>query len=250
MNIIPIVEIFLSVQGEGPNVGARCIFVRVKNCDFSCSFCDSKFTWARYNSPVVNMTPDQLSDKLVEMCTSTNCHRVVLTGGNPCIYDDLDNVIFELRENNILVDVETQGSLFPDWLESVDTIVFSPKPPSSGMEDTYDRITYFLNNRLRGYNSRIIQAAIKVPVFNQEDIEFARRYAKFTNEYNSSNKLQLKMYLSVGNSDVNTTESIRYRVLVDYEKLLDTINENPEDFQNVFILPQLHTLIWGNKQGV
>lgn len=248
MDTIPIVEIFgPTVQGEGPNAGARCIFIRVKNCDFKCSFCDSKFTWASCTSAVENMTPQQISDKLVEMCTSTNCHRVVLTGGNPCIYDELDNVIVDLHRNNILVDVETQGSLFPDWLQSIDTIVFSPKPPSSGMEDTYDRIAYFLYTRISELNS---QVAIKVPVFNQEDIEFARRYAKLVNKHNSEDEFQIKMYLSVGNSDVNTDESIRDRVLADYEKLINTINENPEDFQNVFILPQLHTLIWGNKQGV
>ena len=60
----------------------------------------------------------------------------------------------------------------------------------------------------------------------------------------------LRFYLSVGNSDTDTVESIRDRVLSDYETLLNKINENPSDFQNAYILPQIHTLIWGNKQGV
>ena len=58
------------------------------------------------------------------------------------------------------------------------------------------------------------------------------------------------MYLSVGNSDVDTTESIRDRVLTVYESLLNQINEDPEGFEHIYILPQIHTLVWGNKSGV
>lgn len=247
MNKINVVEIFSSIQGEGPNVGARCIFVRVKGCDFACSFCDSKFTWDNEK----NFTPyddSELSEHLITMCKENSCNRIVLTGGNPCLYD-FGCIISELRCNNIQVDIETQGSKLPDWLSETTQIVFSPKPPSSGMNDTYDEITTYIteNNYIQSAD-----VSIKVPVFTEEDINFARKYAKFVNEFivKHDNNINLRMYLSVGNSDVDTCDSIRDRVLTDYEHLLDAINKDPENFQNIYILPQLHTLIWGNKQGV
>ena len=245
MNKISVVEIFgPTIQGEGPNVGARCIFVRVKGCDFKCDFCDSKFTWAGHDSNVEKYTDDELISHLNRLCESTNCNRIVLTGGNPCLYDFtcvLDGLTAE-------VDVETQGSIIPEWLPYVDTVVFSPKVPSSGMPDTFDKIAEYLHNQMHVHQT----IAIKVPVFTQEDLEFARKYAAFVNEFNETaySDIHLKMYLSVGNSDVDTTDPIRDRVLSDYENLLCVINEHPEDIQNVFILPQLHTLVWGNKQGV
>lgn len=250
MNTIPIVEIFgPTLQGEGPNVGARCIFVRVKGCDFSCDFCDSKFTWNSEQSWKQDFSVYDLSMTLLRRCRESNCKRIILTGGNPCLYD-FNQVLINLQGEGIKVDVETQGSLFPMWLTYIDTLVISPKPPSSGMPDTYDKITDYLNNDV----SESIKVAIKIPIFNDEDIEFARRYAKFANKYNHNNseyhRPYVKMYLSVGNSDVNTAESIRDRVLSDYEKLLNKVNEFPEDFENIYILPQIHTLVWGNKQGV
>lgn len=251
MNEIKISEIFgPTIQGEGPNAGARCIFVRVKGCDFACDFCDSKFTWNQNEDNWKSYRSDVLSVYLTEICRRTNCRRIVLTGGNPCLHD-FTSVLAALRREGIVVDVETQGSIFPEWLSQIDTIVFSPKPPSSGMPDTYLKIIGYVTDKLSDTNKTI---AIKIPVFNQEDVEFARKYAKFVNDFNScfdaEVKHLLKMYLSVGNSDVDTNESIRDRVLADYERLLDEINRNPKDFENVYILPQIHTLVWGNKQGV
>lgn len=250
-DVIPIVEVFgPSIQGEGPNAGARCIFVRVKGCTYACKWCDSKFTWKNHDAEVKEYTPSELIDYLVRVCNETRCKRVVLTGGNPCMYD-FKKVIFHLHSYNINVDVETQGDLLPDWLYDIDTVVFSPKGPSSGMPDTFDNITSYIKS-LSVETPYYQNIAIKVPIFSGDDIEFARKYSKFVEENTKNYGLihDIKMYLSVGNSDVNTTESIRDRVLDDYEELLDLINQSPEDFDHVFILPQIHTLVWGNKQGV
>jgi 7-carboxy-7-deazaguanine synthase len=249
MKEIPVVEIFgPSHQGEGPNAGSRCIFVRVKGCDYSCSFCDSKFSWGGSSSEATLFHPEDLASILLSRCKENECYHVVLTGGNPCLYD-FTNVLFELQSNEIIVDIETQGSLLPEWLRNVDTIVISPKGPTSNMPDVYNSLTEWLvkNNDFAKYGRSI---AIKIPIFNQGDLEFARSYARFVNEFNRTYDSSILMYLSVGNSDVDTTESIRDRVLSDYENLLYVINGNPTDFKYVRVLPQIHTLIWGNKQGV
>jgi 7-carboxy-7-deazaguanine synthase len=240
---ININEIFGStVQGEGPNIGARCIFVRVQNCDYHCKWCDSKHTWGVNKSNITSYEPEELAKYIIAMCKRENCKHVVLTGGNPCLYD-FEHVIYTLHGQNIKVDIETQGSIIPEWLCDIDTVVFSPKAPSSGMEDTYDNITQYTDR----FSDTEQQIAIKIPVFSDEDIEFARRYADFVNRVDQDN---VKMYLSVGNSDVEEKGSIRDRILTSYEELLNKINKSPEFFEHVYILPQLHTLVWGNKQGV
>ena len=47
-------------------------------------------------------------------------------------------------------------------------------------------------------------------------------------------------------SDKLGTISVR----ADYESLLNQINEDAESFEHIYILPQIHTLVWGNKSGV
>lgn len=240
--VIHINEIFGStIQGEGPNIGARCIFVRVQGCDYNCTFCDSKRTWNKD----ANMTTYELAellDYVSSMCKRENCKHVVLTGGNPCLYD-FSSLIRALNKDDVTVDIETQGSIIPKWLCDIDTVVFSPKPPSSGMPDTYDKITSYIDR----YKHTEQNIAIKIPIFTDEDIEFARKYADFVNRVDLE---YVKLYLSVGNSNVEEKGPIRDRILTSYEELLNKINKNPECFEHVFILPQLHTLVWGNKQGV
>lgn len=249
-------EIFGStIQGEGAEAGARCIFCRVSNCDYSCQWCDSKFTWADKNA--LRLFGEEVSEKLLDKCISTNTYHVVLTGGNPCLYD-FEEVIDTLHDHSIKVDVETQGSILPKWLNKIDTITFSPKPPSSKQKDTYENIKMFLENNVflnENYLEDIKKQniTIKIPVFNDEDIDYCRKFAALVEKLNEKecNYINLKFYFSVGNSDTATKESIRDRVLMSYEDLINIINElNYPEFKHCYILPQLHTLIWGNKQGV
>lgn len=245
--LIPIAEIFgPTIQGEGPDVGKRVIFIRVKGCDFQCEWCDSKFTW-KVDKDTERLNIKELSSRILEKCKSTNCNNVIITGGNPCLYD-LSELITLLHSEDISIGIETQGSILPEWLSYIDTLVFSPKPPSSGQKDTYDNITKYI---LDGDYVSTQNIAIKIPVFDEEDIEFARVFSKFVNYTKFVHRtLNLRMYLSIGNSDVEEKGAIRDRILTRYEEVLEEVNTNPKDFQNVFILTQVHTLVWGNKQGV
>ena len=43
---VPVLEIFgPTFQGEGAVIGQKTMFVRTAGCDYSCSWCDSAFTW-------------------------------------------------------------------------------------------------------------------------------------------------------------------------------------------------------------
>lgn len=239
MSKIKVAEIFgPTIQGEGPNVGVKCIFVRVCHCDFNCSWCDSKFAW-KEDDRTTTYESVELSNYLLQLCENTNTAHVILTGGNPCIYDFTD-VIDTLHRNNIHVDVETQGSLYPEWLKKVDILVISPKAPSSEQKDVLQQVKAYLDGN--NNNSTI---AIKIPVFNDDDFKFATSYHNMIETLNND---KIKFYLSVGNTDTKEAGDISTRVLTDYEKLIEKVCNS--EMKNVYILPQVHTLVWGNKQGV
>lgn len=242
--MIPVAEIFgPTIQGEGPHVGMQTLFVRVAGCDFKCAWCDSKFAW-KIDGSIKRYGTKELADILVKECNNSKCSNVVLTGGNPCLYD-FKQVIDILHNNNITVDIETQGSKMPDWLLDVDLLVISPKAPSSKQPDVYKTVNEYMNMKL--LSSIKQKVAIKIPVFNEEDFEFAMKYYALVDYYREKG-VDIDLYLSVGNTNTTEAGDISKRVLTDYEKLINMVANSY--MERVFILPQVHTLVWGNKQGV
>lgn len=240
--MIPVAEIFgPTIQGEGPNTGIKTLFVRVAGCDFKCSWCDSKFAW-KIDKDTKRYEPEELAKELVQRCRDTYTSHVILTGGNPCLYS-FGEVIDILHNNKITVDVETQGSKFPEWMSKLDLVVISPKAPSSGMEDVYYKISKWLDRE--DVNNRI---AIKIPVFNNDDIEFAERYYELCEYYKTDYGMNIDLYINVGNTNTSESGDISSRVLNDYKHLIERVMES--EMKRVFVMPQLHTLVWGNKQGV
>lgn len=240
--MIPVAEIFgPTIQGEGPHVGMQTLFVRVAGCDFKCAWCDSKFAW-KIDGSIKRYGTKELADILVQECNNSKCSNVVLTGGNPCLYD-FKQVIDILHDNNITVDIETQGSKMPDWLLDVDLLVISPKAPSSKQPDVYKTVNEYMKLLI----SIRQKVAIKIPVFNEEDFEFAMKYYALVDYYREKG-VDIDLYLSVGNTNTTEVGDISKRVLSDYEKLINMVANSY--MERVFILPQVHTLVWGNKQGV
>lgn len=239
-NLIPVHEIFVSIQGEGPDVGRKAVFVRVAGCTFDCPFCDSKFSWTLHGSK--KYSPEELASTLIEMSRKSKVNYVVLTGGNPCIYDFTD-VIKPCLEEGIEFAVETQGDLYPTWMGYLRTVVLSPKAPSSGQPDVYDKVSHYLED-IMGMLPRVI--AIKIPVFGVGDMEFVKKYYDLIKTCHSNNDVRL--YLSVGNDDVEEEGDISPRILAKYHELIDRVMES--DMEDVYVLPQLHTLVWGNRAGV
>lgn len=240
--MIPVAEIFgPTIQGEGPDVGLKTMFLRVVGCDFNCSWCDSKFAW-KVSETTVKYEDNELATVLINRCKDSNCYSVIITGGNPCLYD-FSSIITALHDANIKVGIETQGSILPDWLNQVDSLVISPKAPSSHQVDVLDKVYEFIEN----IHTYPLSIAIKIPIFDEADFKFALRYYKKF-EYLLINDHIIKFYLSVGNSNTTELGDISKRILIDYKKLIDKVMVS--DMCRVYILPQVHTLVWGNKQGV
>ncbi|MCS3923174.1 7-carboxy-7-deazaguanine synthase QueE [Methanosalsum natronophilum] len=93
----PLQEIFCSVQGEGPYIGMRQVFVRFAGCNLSCSYCDTPqktdkyFKFERipgsfeFESMANPITPSRLNELVSRF---DQVHSISLTGGEPLLYSD------------------------------------------------------------------------------------------------------------------------------------------------------------------
>ena len=239
---VPVIEIFgPTIQGEGMVVGQKTMFVRTAGCDYACSWCDSSFTWDGSGKHlIVQMTAKEIWSELKRI-GGDRFSFVTISGGNPALLSNLSELITILKNNNIKIGVETQGSKWQDWLYDVDELTISPKPPSSGMTTDFVMLSQILDKlKIRSSNQRV---SLKIVVFNEVDYAFAkdvhRRYR------------DIPLYLQVGNDDITSLDAVELAnyLLMKYEKLIDQVMLD-DQLNDVKVLPQLHTLIWGNKRGV
>lgn len=238
----PVLEIFgPTIQGEGMVIGQKTMFVRTAGCDYSCSWCDSAFTWdGSAKDDIKQLTADEIWSQLFELGGSNFSH-VTISGGNPALLGSLGELIELLHEKKIKVAIETQGSRLQPWFDQIDDLTISPKPPSSGMKTDFtklDEIVQYLTDK-----NRLQNVSLKVVIFDEQDLEYAK---KVHQKY-----LQIPFYLQVGNDQVSELddEKLIKRLLERYEWLIDrAISE--EELNHARVLPQLHTLVWGNKRGV
>jgi 7-carboxy-7-deazaguanine synthase len=240
MSKIPVLEIFgPTIQGEGMVIGQKTMFVRTAGCDYSCSWCDSAFTWdGSAKDDIRQMSADEI---WAELKSLGDFSFVTISGGNPALLKNLDSVIDLLKENGVKVAIETQGSKWQDWFYKIDELTISPKPPSSKMETDFDKLDTIIRNLKEDhFNGNV---SVKVVIFNEEDLEYAKLVHKRYPD--------IPFYLQVGNDDLTNfnNDELVQKLLLKYEWLVNQVVSDL-DFNNARVLPQLHALIWGNKRGV
>ncbi|MCD8501787.1 MAG: 7-carboxy-7-deazaguanine synthase QueE [Bacillaceae bacterium] len=237
---IPVLEIFgPTIQGEGAVIGKKTVFIRTAGCDYKCSWCDSAFTWDGTGKNEINlMTPTEIIEQLARIGFD-NFDHVTISGGNPALLKHLDELIFEIKQRGLRVGLETQGSVWQNWMLDIDDLTISPKPPSSEINPDIPLLDSMFK-KLKEVNGSV---SIKVVIFDENDLNYAKQLHK---RYSS-----IPFYLQVGNPDVKTEnqEKLAISLLKKLEWLVDSVMKDPE-FNKVRVLPQLHTLIWGNKKGV
>ena len=111
-------EEFYTLQGEGYNTGQAAYFIRVGGCDVGCKWCDVKESWNASDFPPVS------TDVVIEHATSYPAKAIVVTGGEPLLYN-MDYLCDGLHRQGIRIFLETSGSqpLSGSW----DWICLSPK---------------------------------------------------------------------------------------------------------------------------
>lgn len=113
--MLPVVEIFTSIQGEGKYTGEPSIFVRVSGCNLRCIFkdsiCDTPYTsfkpehmcWKTMDELVLAFKKEQSKYPLVK--------HVVVTGGEPLMYKkDLEEFLGKIWNSEMIITIETNGT--------------------------------------------------------------------------------------------------------------------------------------------
>lgn len=166
-------EIFISIQGEGPYVGTKQLFIRFCGCNLHCKFCDTDFEVSKSK----DYSPDEL---MAEIDKFDGIFTVSLTGGEPLVsVDFLEEFLPMLKRKGHSVYLETNGTL-PDELlrvlQYVDVIAADIKLESaSGMP-------FYLDNAKRffafGSDKEIFAKVVFNDSITDHEIENAVEAAK------------------------------------------------------------------------
>lgn len=109
--MLPICDLFTSIQGEGKFAGMPSIFIRVSGCNLRCVFkgsiCDT---------PYSSFTPEKSSftieDVKNEIASHPKVNHIVITGGEPLLYKkELEEMLNQIWEDRFVITIETNGSL-------------------------------------------------------------------------------------------------------------------------------------------
>jgi 7-carboxy-7-deazaguanine synthase len=139
-----VIELFLSVNGEGLKSGELATFVRFAGCNLRCPYCDTKYSYE--NPKYIEMSIDEIISKI----ESFKAYNVTLTGGEPLIQKDIDILIKKLSDKGYRVELETNGSVDISKYVGLKGVTFTLdyKGPTSLMEDKMllDNYKYLTKN--------------------------------------------------------------------------------------------------------
>ena len=148
--LLPVMEHFYTIQGEGMYTGVASYFIRLGGCDVGCHWCDVKDSWDADKHPLTNV------DELVDLATS-QANTIIITGGEPLMWD-LTYLTKKLHEKGARIHIETSGA-YPLSGE-IDWVCLSPKKLMLPLDE-------------------VCEAAneLKCIVFNNHDFQFAEEQA-------------------------------------------------------------------------
>jgi len=122
-------EIFLSIQGESMYTGFPTIFIRFTGCNLRCSYCDTTYAYEQGN----DMSPLEVFEQVKKL----HYKRVCITGGEPLLQKDLEELLLLLDDYNCTVTIETNGSVCVKNIKLGEdqSWVMDMKTPSSGCSE-------------------------------------------------------------------------------------------------------------------
>lgn len=153
--MLPLMEEFYTIQGEGFHTGTAAYFIRIGGCDVGCHWCDVKESWN------AELHPPTGTDIIVANAAKY-ADTVVVTGGEPLTWD-MTVLTQKLKDSNLKVHIETSGA-YPvsgtwDWF------CLSPKKNKLPVPDAYAAAN-----------------ELKVIIYNKHDFIFAEEQAAKVNK--------------------------------------------------------------------
>ena len=151
VDVLPLMEDFYTIQGEGFYQGSAAYFIRLGGCDVGCVWCDVKESWDASAHPLIHVT------EMVRRAKESGAQIVVVTGGEPAMYD-LARLTDALKSAGMRTHIETSGA-YPvtgEW----DWVCFSPKKFKSPDPSIFG-----------------VAHELKVIIYNKTDFAWAEEFA-------------------------------------------------------------------------
>lgn len=152
--MLPLMEEFYTIQGEGFHKGTAAYFVRIGGCDVGCHWCDVKESWNADTHP-----PTDIKQIVANAANYSN--TIVVTGGEPLMWN-MAPLTNALKSRGLNLHIETSGAyeLTGIW----DWICLSPKKNKLPTDTIYQKAH-----------------ELKVIVYNRHDLIFAEEQAEKIN---------------------------------------------------------------------
>ena len=154
-SMLPLMEEFYTIQGEGFHTGTAAYFIRIGGCDVGCHWCDVKESWNAELHPPTSID-------LIVSNAKKFADTIVITGGEPLMWD-MSLLTQNLKAENLKVHIETSGAynLTGIW----DWICLSPKKNKLPTQTVYESAN-----------------ELKVIIYNKHDFIFAEEQAEKVNK--------------------------------------------------------------------
>lgn len=153
--MLPVMEHFYTIQGEGAHTGKAAYFIRLGGCDVGCHWCDVKESWDPKIHPLMD------AEEVAKIAAS-HSKTIVLTGGEPLMWN-LEILTSALKSLGCTIHIETSGA-YP-MSGHLDWITLSPKKTGLPLPEIYTKAH-----------------ELKVIVFNNHDFKFAEEQAAKVSE--------------------------------------------------------------------
>jgi len=149
--VLPVMEAFHTVQGEGLFSGQAAHFIRLAGCDVGCAWCDVKDSWDANAHPKLDVAA------IAAEAASQPARIAVITGGEPLMHD-LGSLTALLRDNGFRTHIETSGAhpFSGTWHH----VCLSPKKFKPALPEAFQHAD-----------------ELKVIVFNKHDLQWAEEQA-------------------------------------------------------------------------
>ena len=139
--MLPLMEAFYTLQGEGYYAGTAAYFLRIGGCDVGCHWCDVKESW----NP--DLHPPTTIANILKGIEEFPVDTVVITGGEPLMWK-LEKLTSALKEKGLKVHLETSGAY--SYSGDFDWVCLSPKKmqaPLTEIKPLISELKVIVNNK-------------------------------------------------------------------------------------------------------
>ena len=242
---INISEIFYSIQGEGMALGTPSIFIRTSGCNLRCQWCDTPYTSWKPEKNIMSISEIIIKVKTLTSTSGNFLPEIIITGGEPFLQRELQELIIELQKLNYKVTIETNATKYKKT--TANFLSLSPKLINSNPINTksyknheqgrinYNALVRFL---LDCKNSTHIDYQFKFVVkYPNDHLEILKILNELKNKFDLEVPVDKVLLMPEGRTpeEVHTKYSFLTKICMSY---------------GFRLTPRLHIDIWRNKRGV